>query len=89
MVSLPVGERRWRRFFATRISSAQAATFNPFEAATRLPGARPDLTQTSLAMVSTPPKDPLPGYIVLAHRSPTSHAETLLDHRCSRSEPVR
>jgi CDP-diacylglycerol pyrophosphatase len=83
VVSLPVGERRWRRFFATRIPMAQAETFNPFEAATRLPGVKPDLTQVSLAMVSTPPGDPHPGYIVLAHRSPTSHAETLLDHRCA------
>ncbi|WP_246154644.1 CDP-diacylglycerol diphosphatase [Methylobacterium oryzihabitans] len=91
-IPLPVGERRWRRFLAMRISLAQAEAFNPFEAATRLPGAGrkpagPDLTQVSLAMVSTPPGDPHPGYIVLAHRSPTSHAETLLDHRCA--APVR
>ncbi|MEH3146274.1 MAG: CDP-diacylglycerol diphosphatase [Methylobacterium frigidaeris] len=88
VVPLPVGGRRWHRFFAMRISLAQAETFNPFEALTRLPGARTDLKQTSLAMVSTPPSDPQRGYVVLAYRSPGSHAESLLDHRCTGRGPA-
>lgn len=70
------------RFQAMRVRAAEAETFNPFAALTRLPGRR-DLTRTSFAAVATRPNDPEPGYILLAYRAPIASAEDIMDHSCA------
>ena len=71
------------RFFAMRIEAGGADGFNPFSAVVRLPGRRTELGLTSFAVISTPRHELERGFFVLAYRSPTAHAEGLLDHTCS------
>lgn len=76
------------RFLAMRVRAAEAETFNPFVALTRLPG-RKDLTRTSFAAVATRPDDPEPGYLLLAYRAPLASAEDVMDHACTIAGPGR
>lgn len=71
------------RFFAMRVKSQEAESFNPFVALARVPGRTTGLRDVTFAAFSTPSNDPDKGYILLAYRSSGSHAEKLLDHTCA------